>query len=128
MPFWFAINRLVPRLTGTPAPETAPDVNGCQSRPAFDHLPPLKHREKGIRIFTWPKVIYIFPSAIVALICAIGMWSLKDKTYDPTGPSESAAGPRGRPARGRRGHAATPRAMTKRERFRPRRTCWACSS
>src|SRR3954454_19435447 len=44
----------------------------------------VKHREKGIRIFTWPKVIYIFPSAIVALICAIGMWSLKDKTYDPT--------------------------------------------
>jgi hypothetical protein len=44
----------------------------------------LKHREKGIRIFTWPKVIYIFPSAIVALICAIGMWSLKEKTYDPT--------------------------------------------
>jgi len=49
--------------------------------------PALKHREKGIRIFVWPKVIYIFPSAIVALICAIGMWSLKDKTYDPTRPT-----------------------------------------
>lgn len=44
----------------------------------------IKHREKGIRIFTWPKVIYIFPSAIVALICAIGMWSLREKIYDPT--------------------------------------------
>lgn len=32
----------------------------------------------------WPKVIYIFPSAIVALICALGMVSLQNKTYDPT--------------------------------------------
>ena len=46
----------------------------------------IKHREKGIRIFMWPKVIYVFPSAIVALICAIGMWSLKDKSYDPSKP------------------------------------------
>jgi hypothetical protein len=45
--------------------------------------PPIRHREKGIRIFMWPKMIYIFPSAIVALICAIGMWSLKEKHYDP---------------------------------------------
>ena len=44
----------------------------------------LKHRDKGIRIFTWPKMIYIFPSAIVALICAVGMWRLHDKIYDPT--------------------------------------------
>lgn len=48
--------------------------------------PTIKHREKGIRIFMWPKVIYIFPSAIVALICAIGMWSLKEKSYDPSKP------------------------------------------
>ena len=46
----------------------------------------VKHREKGIRIFMWPKVIYIFPSAIVALICAIGMWSLREKSYDPSEP------------------------------------------
>jgi hypothetical protein len=56
------------------------DAKGAATPPA------LKHREKGIRIFTWPKVIYIFPSAIVALICAIGMWRLKEKTYDPTQP------------------------------------------
>ncbi|MBV8487838.1 MAG: hypothetical protein JO161_06125, partial [Planctomycetaceae bacterium] len=43
-----------------------------------------KHRDEGIRIFTWPKMIYIFPSAIVALICAAGMWRLREKTYDPT--------------------------------------------
>ncbi|APW63816.1 hypothetical protein [Paludisphaera borealis] len=32
----------------------------------------------------WPKVIYIFPSAIVALICSLGMVSLQNKTYDPS--------------------------------------------
>ncbi len=48
--------------------------------------PTVRHREKGIRIFMWPKMIYIFPSAIVALICAIGMWSLREKTYDPSKP------------------------------------------
>ena len=50
----------------------------------------------------WPKVIYIFPSAIVALICAIGMWSLQDKTYDPS-----------RAAGGRQGtrHASDPAAV-----------------
>jgi len=47
----------------------------------------FKHREKGIRIFMWPKVIYIFPSAIVALVCAIGMWSLREKSYDPSVPT-----------------------------------------
>ncbi len=46
----------------------------------------VKHREKGIRIFMWPKVIYIFPSAIVALICSIGMWRLSEKSYDPSKP------------------------------------------
>ncbi len=46
----------------------------------------VKHREKGIRIFMWPKVIYIFPSAIVALICSNGMWRLSDKSYDPSKP------------------------------------------
>jgi hypothetical protein len=43
-----------------------------------------KGRETGIKIFMWPKVIYIFPSAIVALICALGMVSLQNKTYDPS--------------------------------------------
>jgi hypothetical protein len=53
--------------------------------------PAIRHREKGIRFFTWPKVIYIFPSGIVALICAIGMWSLGNKTYDPSKPVPGAA-------------------------------------
>lgn len=55
----------------------------------------IKHREKGIRIFMWPKMIYIFPSAIVALICAIGMYFLREKTYDPTigNPAVTTAAP-----------------------------------
>ena len=31
--------------------------------------PPTVHREKGMRIFTWPKVIFLYPTALVAL-CA----------------------------------------------------------
>src|SRR5262249_7290998 len=37
-------------------PEMSTDAKGPATPPV------LKHREKGIRIFTWPKVIYIFPS------------------------------------------------------------------
>ncbi len=49
-----------------------------------DSRRPRSSAEKGIKIFMWPKVIYIFPSAIVSLICAIGMWALPDKEYDPS--------------------------------------------
>ena len=86
--------------------------------------PTIKHREKGIRIFTWPKVIYIFPSAIVALICAIGMWSLKEKTYDPTkpGPVVTTTSPS---SRDRHSDPGTDDASGNGS--RPLRTCWACS-
>ncbi|MDG3005032.1 hypothetical protein [Paludisphaera mucosa] len=47
-----------------------------------------RSREKGIKIFMWPKVIYIFPSALVALICAMGMYWLPHKAYDATVPPE----------------------------------------
>lgn len=87
------------------------DAKGPASVP-----PTLKNRDKGIRIFTWPKVIYIFPSAIVALICAIGMWSLKDKEYDPTHPTGVVAkAPATSAADGSAAVDAT--GMTKRERF-----------
>ena len=32
----------------------------------------------------WPKVIFLYPTAIVALICALGMWCIDDRTHDPT--------------------------------------------
>ena len=39
---------------------------------------PVAHREKGVRIFTYPKIIFIFPTLIMALICWIGMWWIGD--------------------------------------------------
>lgn len=39
---------------------------------------------KGVRIFTYPKIIFILPSMIAALICGIGMMINKDNTVDPT--------------------------------------------
>jgi hypothetical protein len=35
-------------------------------------------REKGVRIFTYPKIIFIFPTLIMSLICWIGMWTVGD--------------------------------------------------
>ena len=31
------------------------------------------HREKGVRIFTYPKIIFIFPTLIASIVCWIGM-------------------------------------------------------
>ena len=39
---------------------------------------PGPHREKGVRIFTYPKIIFIFPSLIMSLICWLGMWMTPD--------------------------------------------------
>ena len=87
--------------------------------PSPSTIPPIKHREKGIRIFIWPKMIYIFPSAIVALICAIGMWSLKEKHYDPTDPTPAVTTTTTTPTTGTDAKAAdSAHHMTKLERFR----------
>jgi hypothetical protein len=43
----------------------------------------VKHREKGIRIFSFPKVIFIFPTLVAALICGVGMTLIGDRTDDP---------------------------------------------
>jgi hypothetical protein len=77
---------------------------------------PIRHHEEGIRIFTWPKVIYIFPSALVALVCAIGMWFIekRDNTLNPSQAIPSAT------ANHRDGTGlatAVPSPMSKRERF-----------
>jgi hypothetical protein len=52
--------------------------------------PPPSHHEKGMRIFTWPKVIFLYPTAITALICALGMMIIDDRTQDPTRPIKTA--------------------------------------
>jgi hypothetical protein len=46
---------------------------------------PSSH-EKGMRIFVWPKVIFLYPTALVALLCWLGMWMINDRTHDPTKP------------------------------------------
>jgi hypothetical protein len=38
---------------------------------------------KGIRIFTYPKLIFIFPTMLTALICGVGMTLLGNPTEDP---------------------------------------------
>jgi hypothetical protein len=48
------------------------------------------HREPGIKIFMWPKVIFLYPTAIVALFCALGMAWIHDRTHDPTKPLKTA--------------------------------------
>ena len=35
-------------------------------------------REKGVRIFMYPKIIFLFPTLIMALICWIGMYTVRD--------------------------------------------------
>jgi hypothetical protein len=55
---------------------------------------PPTHHEKGMRIFIWPKVIFLYPTAIVALICAFGMWLINDTTQDPTKPIKTAISPK----------------------------------
>ena len=52
--------------------------------------PTVPHRQQGIRIFMWPKVIFLYPTAIVTLICAAGMTIIHDRTHDPTRPLSQA--------------------------------------
>jgi len=49
-------------------PKAAPPVGGV----------PAPKREKGVQIFTYPKIIFIFPTLIMALICYIGMLTIPD--------------------------------------------------
>jgi hypothetical protein len=43
----------------------------------------VKSPEKGIRVFTYPKLIFIFPTLLAALICGTGMLMTHDRTDDP---------------------------------------------
>jgi hypothetical protein len=52
-------------------------------QPPTPESPSAKHREKGVVIFTYSKIIFIFPTMIVALICGIGMSLTHDQTTDP---------------------------------------------
>jgi hypothetical protein len=62
----------------------------AKSAPSPASVPPIKQREQGIKIFMWPKVIFLYPTAIVSLICAAGMSIIQDRTHDPTKPLKAA--------------------------------------
>lgn len=52
--------------------------------PVSDKAPPAETpAEKGIKIFTYPKVIFLYPTLVVALICGVGMAMIADETRDP---------------------------------------------
>ena len=46
--------------------------------------PQVARREKGVRVFTYPKLVFIFPTLVMSLICWLGMWSIKDETRRPS--------------------------------------------
>jgi hypothetical protein len=46
----------------------------------------LAKTHKGMKIFTYPKIIFIWPTLMMAIICGIGMIIIKDRTIDPTKP------------------------------------------
>jgi hypothetical protein len=50
-----------------------------------------QHRAKGIRIFSYPKVIFLIPTMIAAVICWIGMLLIGDQTADPVKHPAAAA-------------------------------------
>jgi hypothetical protein len=54
--------------------------------------PSFRKREAGLKIFMWPKVIFLYPTAIVAVICAAGMSINGDRTHDPLKPLSKAVG------------------------------------
>ena len=66
-------------------------------------------REKGVRIFTYPKIIFIFPSLIMSLICWVGMTMMPDPTprISTTGSHHNEAA--SRPPRARRRPRKRPR-------------------
>ncbi|MBX6315556.1 MAG: hypothetical protein IRY99_21980 [Isosphaeraceae bacterium] len=56
------------------------------SDPKNENPPPVVQAQTfhRVRIFTYPKIIFIMPTMIAALICGIGMTIIHDQTQDPT--------------------------------------------
>jgi hypothetical protein len=48
------------------------------SKPSPSVGTPAPKREKGVIIFTYPKIIFIFPTLIMSLICWIGTMTIRD--------------------------------------------------
>lgn len=58
----------------------AKDPKAAAPHPA----PGQQHPGHGVRIFSYPKIIFIFPTMVAALICGLGMKMVGDNTIDPT--------------------------------------------
>jgi hypothetical protein len=56
----------------TPSPPPAPSPAAAAST------------HKGMKIFTYPKIIFIVPTLVAALLCGMGMTIIGDKTHDPS--------------------------------------------
>jgi hypothetical protein len=63
----------MPAPWSLPAMASDPKATPAQDRPLV----------KGIRIFTYPKLIFIFPTMVIALLCGVGMTLLGNPTEDP---------------------------------------------
>ncbi len=50
------------------------------AKSATGNSPAMAPREKGVRIFTYPKIIFIFPTLIMSIICWVGMWMISAET------------------------------------------------
>ena len=46
-------------------------------------MPVAVARHKGMKIFTYPKIIFIWPTMVVALLCSFVMFINRDNTKDP---------------------------------------------
>jgi hypothetical protein len=73
-------------------------------------------RGHGIRIFTYPKVIFIFPTMVAALICGTGMKLIQDRTEDPSKKAPAAVVAADRAAEGQPAEDA-PAEVAKHKRF-----------
>jgi len=79
--------------------------------------PSERNLVKGIKIFTFPKLIFLFPTMLAALVCGIGMSLLGNPTEDPVKHPQAAVKAGGaEPAPASAAKSAT-RPMAKHERF-----------
>ena len=53
------------------------------SKSAPGGVPGPGSRDKGVRIFTYPKIIFIFPTLIMSIICWVGMWMISENKNAP---------------------------------------------
>ena len=44
----------------------------------------VPNREKGVKIFTYPKIIFLFPTLIMSMVCWIGMLMTGDEVDAPS--------------------------------------------